>query len=154
MKSSKPRDHVQNVVSRILASNKFRYFVLLSIAYLISLTLTAQQVKPEDYSSLKTHSYHVTELPSPHHFLMKVQINPPSNQNLADYEGCPINILNSKNELIAEGFLDVRGRAEFNQLIRDSLRQVHIYSVATGDMATIDNPNMAVVGFLISSLEK
>lgn len=154
MKSGKPTAYIQNTMYSLFASNKFRYPLLLSLVCLISLTLTAQDITLEAKRMQKTDQGSAIELPLLRHLFLKVKINPPYNQNITDYAGLPVHILSYNNELIAEGMLDQNGQVEFNELIKVSLDRVHIYSVVTGDKITVENPNGAVVGFLISPLDK
>lgn len=154
MKNGKPTDYIQNIICSITASNKFKHLILLSLAYLISLTLSAQDLALETKSIQRVDQLPDFDEPFIRHLFLKVQINPPHNQNISDYAGLQVNVLSINGELIAEGVLDQNGQTRFDEFTKVSLDQVQIYSAMTGDKITIDNPNGAVVGFLVSPLGK
>lgn len=156
MKNSKPINNIQDLINAVLNSNKFKYMILLSIAYLISLTLTAQDITGSHLTHYTTNPEIKVagniDQPLLQPLSLKVQINPPYHQNLSDYAGVAIDLLSANNEHIMTGVLDKKGQARFEVLTSLSLENVSVYCATTNDKLTIENPHGAVIGFLISAL--
>ncbi|MDN5212588.1 hypothetical protein QQ020_11050 [Fulvivirgaceae bacterium BMA12] len=157
MKNSKPINNFQDLINAVLDSNKFKYIILLSIAYLISLTLTAQNITEDHLALHNTNNPEIKVAGNINQSLLqplsvKIQINPPYNQNLSDYAGLTIDLLSANNEHITTGVLDKKGQTRFEVLTPLSLENVSVYCATTNDKLTIENPHGAVIGFLISAL--
>lgn len=152
MKNGKITGNNKNFIFRQFVGSKFKEMTLLPLAFFVSLSLTAQVtgLKDNNVENIGTKAQVDQQLLQ--RLFLKVQINPPHNQSVADYTGLAVHVLSIKGGVIVSGALDQKGQVVFHGLTTDSLGQVQIRSAATGDEIIVDNPNGAVVGFAVSSL--
>ena len=151
MRNSKPTGSIQNIIYSIFFNHKLKYLALASITSFASLKLSAQDIALETKKTERSDLLTGFEQPALQHLFLKVQINPPYNQNVSSYAGLPVHVLSSKGELIAVQALDKNGQVRFDRLTKATLKKVQIYSAATGDKIIVENPNGAIVAFSVSS---
>lgn len=151
MINSKPTNSIQNIIYSIFFNHKLKYLALVSVTSLASLKLSAQDIALETKKTENSDLVTGFERPALQHLFLKVQINPPYNQNVSSYAGLPVHVLSSNGELIAAQALDKNGQVRFDQLTKAALKKVQIYSAATGDKVIVENPSGAVVAFPVSS---
>ncbi len=156
-KSTHIATQIRHGIDRSLESNKLKYIVLFLLAYLIAMTISSCDVQ----ASNKMFNHFIiggdstqTVATKFHQVFIKVKINPAYHLPTDSYDGFPIDILSSDNDLIARGALDKNGVVSFGLLIPVGIGELHIFSPITNNKLTINNPvGSATVGFYVSALD-